>query len=195
MVSCILLAAGLSSRFGSPKGLAMLNGKTILERHQHNLLLTKVTNIIVVLGAEAEKHRPHILRSPKITSVHNPDYLSGQTSSVKCGVSALHPSHAAMILPVDFPFVQGATVDDLIREYERNRPLILVPSLHGRKGHPPIFSPDLRNDILSLSESVGLNDILHRNLARVSVLPVEDEGVLATFNTPEELAKIKTEFI
>ncbi len=51
MVTCILLSAGSSQRFGSPKALAELYDETVLEHLQKMLLATQVGEIIIVLGA------------------------------------------------------------------------------------------------------------------------------------------------
>ena len=54
MISCLLLTAGLSSRFHSPKALARLGEDTVIEHLQKTLINTQLSEIVVVLGAEFE---------------------------------------------------------------------------------------------------------------------------------------------
>src|SRR5438093_2568565 len=91
MTSCILLSAGLSTRFGSAKALAKLGDQTVIECLLKTLVESDLAEIIVVLGAHADKIKPHILNHTKVKVVYNKDYILGQTSSVKAGVEALDP--------------------------------------------------------------------------------------------------------
>ena len=53
MISCILLSAGFSRRFGSPKALALINGVTVIEQLQNILVRSQVGETVVVLGDHA----------------------------------------------------------------------------------------------------------------------------------------------
>jgi len=66
MISCVILSAGISSRFGSPKALAALNGANVIEHHQNILLKTQINEIIIVLGAFSGAIDPYILDSERI---------------------------------------------------------------------------------------------------------------------------------
>ncbi|VAX34845.1 hypothetical protein MNBD_UNCLBAC01-1087, partial [hydrothermal vent metagenome] len=85
MLSCILLSAGASARFGSPKALAKQpsNNRPIIEKIQKTLLKTKIDEIIIVLGAHAESIKPFLLKHKNIKVVYNKDHNFGQTSSFK----------------------------------------------------------------------------------------------------------------
>ena len=108
MITCILLSAGSSSRFGSPKALAHIYSNTIIESLQTKLLKTNLNNIIIVLGAYAEKIQPFLLKHKKITVVYNKDYNFGQASSFNCGLKNTDKkTEAIMLLPVDFPLIKN----------------------------------------------------------------------------------------
>ena len=144
MIASILLSAGLSRRFGSPKALAKLNGETVIGRLQKMLIKTQVDEIIVVLGAHAEKIKPHLLDHTKVKFVYNKDYNFGQTSSFKAGLrSASDDVEGVMLLPVDYPLIEQKTIDTLIRYFLDNSPLIVLPSFSGKKGRPEVFYSSL----------------------------------------------------
>ncbi len=62
MTSCVLLCAGKSLRFGSPKALCDLGGETIIARLQKTLLASRIDEIIIVSGAVIVYMEPHILK-------------------------------------------------------------------------------------------------------------------------------------
>jgi len=187
MIPCILLSAGLSRRFGSPKALAMLNGETVIERLQKLLLKTKIDEIIVVLGAYADLIKPHLLNHKRVKVVYNKDYNFGQTSSFKTGLRNISDGvRGIMLLPVDYPLIREETVNALIERFSDNASSIVVPAFEGKKGHPPLFPIGLRDEFLDLNNENGLNVIAHSHQAETTILPVEDIGVVKTFNTQEE---------
>ena len=196
MISCVLLSAGFSSRFGSPKALAKLKGRTLIEHLQELLLSTQLHEIIIVLGHDAEQIKPFLFKHTKIKVVYNKDYKFGQTSSFKCGLKKVAAAAAGiMLFPVDYPFIKKETLDTLIDHFEEKKPLALIPSHEEKKGHPPIFAAALKNELLALKDSLGINTVLHNHTDELAILPVSDPGILKSFNTKEEFEQIKAELM
>ena len=192
MITCVLLSAGLSQRFGSPKALAKLHNETVIEHLQKMLVETQVGEIIVVLGAHADQIKPYLLDHKKVTFVYNKDYNFGQTSSFKTGVKNVsNDTRGIMLLPVDFPFVSSDTITTLIQYFLDNRPNILIPMFKDKKGHPPLFSSKFRDEFLALDNESGLNTVAHTHQSEITSFPVEDIGVISTFNTLDEFESIK----
>ena len=193
MISCIVLSAGLSSRFGSPKALALINGQTIIERAQQMLVRSNINNIIIILGAEFERIKPYILKHKKVKVVYNKDYNFGQTSSFQSGLQSLDKdSKGIMLLPIDFPSVKTETINSLIKEFYLKVPKILIPQYQFRKGHPPIFDASLKKNFLNLQDDKGLNTVQRQHKKDIFLVETIDPGVIETFNTGQELDKIKT---
>ncbi|HBO96989.1 MAG TPA: hypothetical protein DE315_06005 [Candidatus Omnitrophica bacterium] len=194
MVSCLLLSAGFSSRFGSPKALARLDGRTLIEHLQELLLSTQLHEIIIVLGHGAEGIKPFLFKHKKIKVVYNKDYKFGQTSSFKCGLKEVAAQATGiLLLPVDYPAVKAETLDTLITFFEEKKPVALIPSYRDKKGHPPILNVGLKSELLALEDPVGVNTVIHHHRDDVTVLPVDDAGVLKSFNTKEEFDQLKAE--
>ena len=84
-ISGIILAAGLSTRMGEPKQLLPFGGSTIIETVIDNLLGSKLSEVIVVVGHEAEKVQARIQHKP-VKIVFNPDYQEGMLTSAQYGV-------------------------------------------------------------------------------------------------------------
>jgi molybdenum cofactor cytidylyltransferase len=191
MVSCILLAAGSSTRFGSPKPLARIGGQPLIEFTLRKLLKTKLSEIIVVLGAEAKKIKACVLKEPQIKSVINNNYQLGQTSSFKAGLTALSPqTQGIMLLPIDMPCVSLETIDLLIDNFLKDPDTILIPVYQARNGHPTLFPVKLLKDFKDLKNEEPLSSIQHKHASATLRFPVYDEGVIKSFNTPDEFEQI-----
>ena len=192
MISCILLSAGLSQRFGSPKALVQLpDGQLVIEHLQQNLLDSNIDEIIIVLGAYVNEIKPRIFKHNKVTFVYNKDFLLGQTSSFKVGLQNVSTkSQAVMLLPVDFSLVQTETFNILIEQFNHHPQKIVIPSYSGKNGHPPIFPIYLSPEFLALENNFGLNTVIHNHSRELKIFPVVDSGVVKTFNTKEEFGKL-----
>ena len=111
-VAGLILAAGESRRMGFPKALLTYRTETFLDT-LCGLFAARCSPVIVVLGANAEQIRARATRPA--TFVVNPDYVSGQTSSMQCGLRAVPPDAAGVLFTlVDHPAVALATIDALI---------------------------------------------------------------------------------
>jgi molybdenum cofactor cytidylyltransferase len=191
MITCILLAAGTSRRFGSPKPLADINGRPAVRVLVETLLSAAVKEIIVVLGHRAATIDPFVPRHKRVRLVLNEDYADGMTSSFQTGLRARSlPAKGLMLLPVDLPFVTATTIRKLCRAFRAKRPRVLIPTYQDRAGHPPIFAASLAPGFLKLTDKEPLSTVQHRLTRGVVRLPVKDPGVLLSFNTPAELARL-----
>jgi molybdenum cofactor cytidylyltransferase len=194
MISCILLAAGESVRFGSPKALASINGQPVLCYILAKLLKTRLSEIVVVLGANAEEINPLIPTHPRIKNIVNKNYRLGQTSSFQTGLEITAPeTRGVMLLPLDMPFITSATIDLLIETFLTEAPPLLVPTYKGKNGHPPLFSRRLLQEFRDLKTEEPLSSIQHRHANETRKLEVADQGIFLSFNTPQEFEKIKFE--
>ena len=193
MISCILLSAGHSARFGSPKALAVIQGTPVIERLQQILIDSGADEIIVVLGAHHTQIKSHILNHKKVQVVYNKDFNLGQTSSFKVGLKAVsRDANGIMLLPVDMPAIKPKTINRLIHEFQKQRPSVLIPTYEKRRGHPPIFHAKLQAELLNLDNTVGLNSFEHQHASDMVFFSVEDPGILRSFNTPQEFEDLKT---
>ncbi|HOW36350.1 MAG TPA: nucleotidyltransferase family protein [Candidatus Omnitrophota bacterium] len=193
MISCILLSAGLSRRFGSPKALARLNQQTVVEYILNILIDSKLSEIIVVLGDRYQEIKPYILNHEKVKVVYNKDYIFGQTSSFKAGLRNVSKEcRGVMLLPVDMPAVKGETIDRIIDKFLSGNFSFLIPSYQRKRGHPPVFGAQFKEQLLQWDDKKGLNEFERKYNGQTVCLPVDDKGILLSFNTPEEFEAVKS---
>lgn len=196
MTSLIILSAGLSSRFGSPKALASWGKTAVIAHLLQNALRSEVDEIIVVLGAYAKEIRSCIPKSKKIKTVYNKNYLTGQTSSFQTGLAKISPKAQCFgLLPVDTPLVRPETINAVLQASIAHKALIMIPRFEDHKGHPPFFHKSLKRKFLSLRSDVGINSLFPEYSSQTYFCDVADPGVIASFNTRQDLVQLKKKFI
>src|SRR5438552_18952231 len=102
MIAAIVLAAGASTRFGSPKQ------EVLLEPVLNRVLASRVVDeVVVVLGA-------HELPT-SARAVHCPDWERGPGASLRCGLAALGEEvEAAVVLLGDGPELAPEAIDRVV---------------------------------------------------------------------------------
>lgn len=183
-VSAILLAAGQSSRMGSLKQLMPLGNSTILEQTLFNLLGSKITDIVVVLGHKAEDITKKLSGRP-VKLVVNPLYRNGMGTSIAAGLKFIDSqAQAVMLVMADQPYVDSATIDRLVEAFDSGGKGIAIPTFKGRRGHPLIFARKYKAPLSRLKDDIGGREIIKENPGDVLEVPVDCEGIVIDIDTP-----------
>ena len=188
MIAAVVLAAGASARMGEPKALLERpDGRRYVEAIAATGREAGCDEIVVVLGPpHGERIRAALPPAAKVA--WNPDPARGMLSSVQVGIAALsHAVTAALIWPVDIPFVAAATVRTLVM----HAGTIVVPVHNNRGGHPLFVARACFAEIAALDPARGLKALLDAHRAEVVRLPVDDPGVLVDVDTPEDYARTR----
>jgi CTP:molybdopterin cytidylyltransferase MocA len=126
MVACVVLAAGASTRFGSPKQRLLL--EPVLERVRHSA----IDDLVVVLGA-------HELETSART-VGCPDWERGPGASLRCGLSALSSeTEAAVVVLADGPELAPEAIDRVIETWRAGEGLVVAATYGGIRLHPVLL--------------------------------------------------------
>ena len=169
----ILLAAGSSSRFGSPKQLAQNNGMSLIH-HSVSEAIKVHSDVIVVLGANIDIVKKEIENFP-VQIVYNKDWEEGMSSSIRSGITALlnrNPSaEAAIILVIDQPFLSSTIIADLIEKYEATKKPVVACAYKDVIGTPALFDKTFFNALLELKGQSGAKKIISQNKNAVVTIP------------------------
>ncbi|WP_096435144.1 nucleotidyltransferase family protein [Alteribacter populi] len=181
--SAILLAAGKSTRMGRLKGLLPWMGKTLIEYQLDQLTHSKIEDIVVVLGHRAEQYKP-ILKPYKVKIIVNEDYHDGKSSSIRKGIKGTEPhSKGIFIAAVDQP-VPFTVFDSVALHQEKYDSMITVPFYNGKRGHPVLFSKQLKGALLNVNEETfGLRKVMADNKNQVSDVHVREHAITLNLNT------------
>jgi molybdenum cofactor cytidylyltransferase len=185
-LTAVLLAAGESTRMGQLKALLTWDGTPLLRYQAMALLAAPVERLVVVLGYRAAELESLVPSGARVRIVHNPDYASGKVSSIVAGVDTAGVSSHVLILGVDQPRPAGL-IQRVARAHLAGRHAITVAAYQGRRGHPVLFAPTLRPQLLALDEATeGLRAVLRAHSADVHLVETEDALALVNLNTLED---------
>ncbi len=164
----LLLAAGGSSRFGSPKQLALFEEKTLLRRAAEALANSSCEPVAVVLGAETELSRSEVA-DLSVNICINENWRSGMSSSIKYGLTELtkfEPDLAAVMITLcDQPHVTTDNIDLFTAEFHKSAAAVIAAEYAGTLGVPALFSRVLFEELLHLEGDKGARDLIrsHRD--------------------------------
>ena len=186
-VAAILLAAGMSRRMGRCKQLLPLGETTVIGRCLDTLQRGRVSTVVVVVSAGGEEVAGGAERySARV--VVNLNRAGDMASSIRSGRDALGPEYSGVMVALcDYPLVDPATVETLIRRHHDFPDRIITPVHQDRRGHPLLFP---RSVLDELGEGMTLRDVVRLDPARVYDVPVDDPGILIDMDTPEDYTRI-----
>ncbi|MGH2446500.1 MAG: DUF5946 family protein [Candidatus Limnocylindria bacterium] len=168
-VAAVILAAGASTRFGSPKQLVRLGGRTMLEVVGGTAGGAGLDPVIAVVP-------PGLVVPPQVIPVINDDPSAGLSRSLRMGLAAVPAEvDGAVILLGDEPMLTAVTIRAVVASaIEANA---VVAARSGDRIGPPVF---LWRSSFGLAEQAagddGLRALLRdrRDLATVNVPPSPD---------------------
>jgi len=189
-VAAIVLAAGEARRYGSQKLLAPLAGRPLLQHAVDAACASSLSPIVIVLGADADAIAAQ-LDPGRARIVRNPDYASGQASSLRSGVDAIGTeADAAIVLLGDQPGVTAALLDALVAHQRETGAVAVLCLQDGRRSPPTLLHQELWPEIAALRGDVGAREILARR-SDVATLTVERAFArLDDIDTRDDLARL-----
>jgi molybdenum cofactor cytidylyltransferase len=181
----IVLAAGASSRMGTPKALLATGSsrETFVERIVRTLTACDIAPIVVVVREPLSVAVTALL--PAATVVVNPDPDRGQLSSLRCGLSALGTPGAVLMTLVDLPFVHEDTVRAVVDAWRATGAPLVRPRLGDRHGHPAIFGLPVISALEVADVAFGAKPVLAQFAPDAVSVPVTDRGAIEDIDTPE----------
>jgi molybdenum cofactor cytidylyltransferase len=191
MIAAVILGAGESRRMGSPKALVPFRGLTFVE---HLLAATRhprIGAVRIVLGAGADDIRAR-LRAGVSEIVVNEGWEKGPLSSIQAALKSLGSEdvEGALICPVDHPLVTLHLVAAMIQTFDSTRGLIVVPTYHGRRGHPVLFRSSLFPELMEAPMDIGARAVVRAHPNEIATVPTEEEGVILNLDDPAALRRL-----
>lgn len=186
VIPAVVPAAGRSGRMGTAKALLKADDGTFLATILSSLRGGGADPVLVVVrdqeGAIAKEARAH-----GATVVRNPDPSRGPVSSLQAGLQVLsREAPGVLFAPVDHPLFSPVTVRALIQAFAEARAPLVVPSFDGWRGHPVLFSRAIFPELMERDLPEGARTVIRRYLKERLQLPVDDPGILADIDTPED---------
>lgn len=192
-ITAILLAAGLSRRFGATnKLLADVNGMPMVQRVARALCDSEADHVIVVLGHEAQKIDA-ALHGLAVETILNPDFENGQVTSVRAGLVAVGDDATGIMMCLsDQPLLAAEDYNALIDAFTLQPDRVVVPFLDGKRGNPVVLPSTLKDSILDGGMNVGCRSFIDQNPHLVLPVDVAKSAYRADFDTPESMKNLRS---
>lgn len=185
-----MLAAGASTRLGSPKQLARVRGRPALQIAVETATAVAGQSVTVVVGAHAADIMPMLSRKG-VSTVVNRRWDEGLGASLRAGIAAL-PSACEAVLVVLGDQV-ALTPDDLRRlaaAWKGQEGVIAAAVYQGRPGVPAIFPRWCFQELAQIKGDQGAKHVIQRHLSRLVQVPMPTAAI--DLDTPEDLARLNT---
>jgi len=193
VVRGLILAAGASSRMGSPKAALPLTDRadTFLSRLLRTYIVAAVPEVVVVTGANAELVRAAAGRvDARVRFEHNANWNSGQLSSLLVGLDApvrgavgADTIEAVMMTLVDVPLVSPATCARVLSAWRASRAPIVRPARGDDHGHPVIFDRAVFAELRAADPLQGAKPVVRARADQILNVPSDDDGAFADVDT------------
>jgi molybdenum cofactor cytidylyltransferase len=182
----VILAAGSSSRMGSPKQLIDWHGKPLL-RHLAEQAIATQAPIAIILGANADAIRPS-LHGLSAQIVVNEHWHEGMSSSIR--LAAQHIEADALLLMVcDQPLVTTAHLHALL-DAARNRSASIIASEYANAlGVPALFDRSMFDELARLEGQQGAKAIIQRHRTAVQNIAFADGAM--DLDTPDDVDRLR----
>jgi len=165
MVAAVVLAAGASSRFGSPKQRLLLG--PVLERVRST---RSIDEVVVVVGAHEVDTDARVVQCP--------DWERGPGASLRCGLAALSPAaEAAVVILADGPMLAPEAIERVVAAWRDGAGDIVAASYGGNRGHPVVLDRGLWAQI----PDEGARAL------EPALIPCDDLGEPGDVDVPEDL--------
>ena len=181
----LILAAGASRRFGSPKQLVRIDGRPMLHAAVSRAVEVVGHSVSVVLGAHAGELAPLLSHSPA-SIVINRDWEQGMSSSIRAGIARIPGSvDGLLIMLCDQPSVTGEDLRRLVATWRRQPDYAAAAQFGATTGAPAIFPRWLFRELAELRGDRGAGTLLQRHADRV--VRVLIAAAALDVDTPEDL--------
>lgn len=185
----VLLAAGSSTRFGGFKLMHPIDGVP--------MVLKSALAMKAALGAVLVAVRPGspcvatLSGQPGVRVVECARAAEGMGGTLADAVAALPSTGGGVIVALaDMPFVNPTSIEAVAAAL-RGGAHLAAPAFRGERGHPVGLSAAYREELLALAGDAGARHLIKRDAHRITLVNVEDAGVLRDIDTPSDLPAVR----
>jgi len=185
-IAVLILAAGASSRMGTPKQILPWKDTTLLGHAIRTAKASQTAKIFVVLGANSEEIRPTISEEG-IVVLNNQNWQNGLGTSIAAGIEQFKTNEklydAVLIMLVDQPLISADYLNQLIQSFHESKKGIVATAYGSRAGVPAIFSPTYFSELGKLNDDYGAKKILNNHDS--DLITLYPKGIEQDVDTPD----------
>ena len=159
----VLLAAGKSSRLGTPKQLLHFDGSTLVRKVAIQALEVS-DKVIVVVGPKSEELKESLNTLP-LHLVNNTLFEEGIASSIRMGITALVKTFGQLsgviLIVCDQPYVLAPVLLNLVETAQKTNKGVVASAYSGTLGIPVLFHKNYFDKLLELKGDTGAKNLFN----------------------------------
>jgi len=190
-IAGIVLAAGRSARMAPRNKLLMpIGGMPMIRRVTASVLESGVSPVVVVTGYEADRI-VEALNGLDVTSVTNPSYADGISTSLKAGLETVSPTADGVLICLgDMPEIEIPVIHALLAAFT-GPDAICVPVHRGRRGNPVLWGRKYFAEMMALTGDAGAKPLMARHTNSPIGVEVATDSIFEDVDSPADLARLK----
>ena len=189
-VGCIIMASGLSERYGKNKLLEELDGREV---------------ILHAAGALREAgFRPlTVTRSEEVKALMDREGIAcvlhdgpKKSDTIHAGIRETAPDAAGyLFMPGDQPLVRPASLHRMVEQFFRNPDRAVRLGYGDVPGSPVLFPAACRKDLLDYEGERGGMEVIRKNRIPCDMVQAETAWELWDVDTPEKMEQARRVFL
>ena len=185
-IGCIIMASGLSERYGRNKLLEKLDGREII-LHTAGSLTAAGFEPLAVTRCEAVRD---LMEKEGISCVLHDGPLKSDT--IHCGLENLDPEMAGyLFMPGDQPLVRTESLKQMAEQFRACPERAVRLGFRGTAGSPVLFPASCRGKLLAYTGDRGGAEVLKTEKIPCDIVSAEYAWELWDADTPEKMNEIR----
>jgi molybdenum cofactor cytidylyltransferase len=189
-IAGVILAAGGSGRFGETKQLLPWRGTTLVGHTVDVALASGLWRVFVVVGYDGERVAA-ALAGRDVEVVFNPDWVQGQSTSLRAGIEAVGTGvEGAVFFVADQPNLTPDLVRAVTLRHRQTLAPIVVPAHGARRGNPALFDRDLFPELMRIGGDRGGRALMEKYQGETEIVEVDDGAVFDDVDTVADYQRL-----
>lgn len=187
-IGCVVMAAGMSRRFGENKLAVTLNGVSLLEHALRAIPADRFAAVCVVTrSGEGEA----LAARYGFSVIHNDRPDLGLSRTIRLGTEVLQDRcHAIMYLVADQPLLRRESVSALLACARMHPQSIVAAAENGKRGNPCLFPASFFSELCALTGDTGGSAVIRAHEDSLLLFELEPRE-LHDVDTPKALEELK----
>lgn len=189
-IGCVIMASGLSRRFGKNKLLELFDGKSLIER------------ILDITGDGLFATRVVVTRSEEVRDIckrrNVPVILHecpNRNDTVRIGIEVMGTTDGCVFCPSDQPMLKRDSLKYLICAFLQKKQGIFRLAYGEKQGTPILFGKEYFSELSALPEKKGGSYLVKKYPEQTQLVTAASEWELYDVDTEEELEWLKIQLL